>query len=74
MVMSERIWYDSEVDMLGAQFSNEKSWKSIELSNGVVLDISRNGKITGLEIFKASRFFRGNLKDFLSSIEIPAKQ
>lgn len=72
--MVEKAWYDSEVDILGARFSDGKSWRSVELPNGVVLDISRNGKITGLEIWRASRFFKGNLKDFLSSVEIPAKQ
>lgn len=69
MLMTERIWYDSEEDILGAQFSDEKYWKSVELPNGVVIDFSRSGKITGLEIFKVSRFLKGELKTILSSLE-----
>lgn len=69
--MAEKTWYDSENDIIGANFSREKYWKSVELPNGVVIDISRDGKITGLEIFKASRFFK---KDDLEKMSLLAKK
>lgn len=68
--MAQNTWYDKEFDILGAHFSKEKSWKSLELPNGVVLDLSKSGKIVGLEIFKASRFFKKeDLENILSLVE-----
>jgi uncharacterized protein YuzE len=52
------IWYDSEEDILGIQVANGKYWKSVEVSKNVVVDISNNGKIIGVEIFQAKRHFK----------------
>ena len=47
--------YDEEEDILDIQFSDKKYWKSIELPNGVVLDISEDGDVIAMEILKASK-------------------
>jgi uncharacterized protein YuzE len=49
--MSE-LWYDTEEDVLGIQFSKMKYWKSIEVASNVVVDLAKNGEIIGIEILK----------------------
>jgi uncharacterized protein YuzE len=65
--MTESIRYYKEADILDVCFSDEKSWKSIELPNGFVLDISKNGRITGLEIWRASKLLKDKMKDLALS-------
>ena len=55
-------WYDSEEDVLGIHIQDEKYQKSIELPNGIVIDISKDGKIIGLEILRTSKIFSGDVK------------
>jgi uncharacterized protein YuzE len=55
--MSE-IWYADEEDVLGIQVTNGKYWKSVEVSRNVVVDVSRDGKIIGVEIFQAKRHLK----------------
>ena len=55
--MSE-IWYDNEEDVLGIQVANGKYWKSVEVSRNVVVDLSSDGKIIGVEIFQAKKHFK----------------
>ena len=50
--MSE-LWYDAEEDVLGIQLAEKKYWKSIEVSENVVIDVTRDGEIVGIEIFRA---------------------
>ena len=54
--------YDDEEDVLSIQLSNEAYWKSIELPNGVVFDVAKDGKITAIEILRASKVFSGDVK------------
>ena len=54
--------YDREEDILNIQLSKEAYWKSIELPNGVVFDIAKDGKITAVEILRASKVFSGDVK------------
>ena len=53
-------WYDKEEDILGVRLQEKEYWKSIELANGIVIDVSKDGSVIGLEIPKASKVF---LKD-----------
>lgn len=55
------VWYDDEEDILNIQLGSNKNdyWKSIELPNGIIIDISRKGKITGIEILRAKKIFTG---------------
>lgn len=55
-------WYDSEEDVLGIHIQDDKYWKSVELPNGIVIDISKDGKIIGLEVLRASKIFSGDIK------------
>lgn len=53
-----KIWYDNEEDVLGIQVADGKYWKSVEVSRNVVIDLSNDGKIIGVEIFHAKRHLR----------------
>ncbi len=53
------MWYDEEEDILGIRIASGIYWKSIELPQGVVIDLSKEGRIIGLEIFSASKIFSG---------------
>ena len=59
--------YDEEEDVLNIQISNEPYWKSIELPNGVVFDIAKNGKIAAVEVLRASKVFSGDVKKVIES-------
>jgi len=58
----KEIWYDEEADVLDIEVSNNKYWKSIELPNGVVVNISKDGSITSVEILNASNYFYGDAR------------
>ncbi|MFH1409702.1 MAG: DUF2283 domain-containing protein [Nanoarchaeota archaeon] len=55
-------WYDQEEDVLNIQLNDTPSWKSVELPNGIVIDVSEDGKILSIEIFNASTIFSGEVK------------
>lgn len=55
--MSE-VWYDREEDVLGIQLRDKSYWKSAEVSKNVVVDLSHDGVIIGIEILEAKRSFR----------------
>ena len=47
-------WYDKEQDIMNLELSNGEYWKSIELPNGIVIDIAKDGSMTSIEILNAS--------------------
>lgn len=55
-------WYDKEEDILNIQIQDEEYWKSIELPNGIIIDVSKEGIITGIEILEASKIFSGDIR------------
>jgi len=55
-------WYDKEEDVMNLEFSNGDYWKSIELPNGIVIDLDKKGKIKAIEILRASKIFSGDTK------------
>lgn len=63
-------WYDEEEDIFNIELNVGEYWKTIELDNGVNLDITKDGKITGIEIFKASKIFSKDLKKVLENAKI----
>lgn len=65
-----RNWYDKEEDILGIQIKEAEYWKSIELPNGIILDVSKNGEIVGIEIHKASKIFLGDIKKVIEKAKI----
>ena len=58
-------WYDKEEDVLNIQISNKEYWKSIELPNGIIIDVSKDGSIVSVEILKASKIFSGDVKKII---------
>ena len=57
-----KTWYDKQEDIYNIQLKNTEYWKSIEMSNGVVLDLGKDGSIISIEILKASKVFSGDTK------------
>ncbi|MDP4012478.1 MAG: DUF2283 domain-containing protein [Candidatus Nanoarchaeia archaeon] len=60
-------WYDEEEDILNIQLSEEDYWKSIELGNGIIIDVSKKGSIIAFEILRASKIFSGELKKVIET-------
>ncbi len=65
-------WYDKEEDILNVQLNDGKYWKSIELPNGIVFDVSKDGAILSVEILKASKVFSGDVKKVIETAKQPA--
>lgn len=64
-----KIYYDNKVDALYIKFGNQKPEGVTELSEGVNLDLTHEGKIVGIEILEASA--KINLQTILSySLEL----
>ena len=63
--MKKESWYDKEEDIIGIQLFKGECWKSLELPNGIVIDVSKDGKIVGLEISNAKKIFLGETKKVL---------
>ena len=56
---TKEIWYDEEADVLNIEINDKEYWKSLEFPNGFVVDISKDGSITAIEILGASKTFLG---------------
>ncbi len=70
--MEKEVWYDADEDVLGIQLSDEQYWKSVELPNGVVIDVSKSGKILGIEIFHAKKIFSGDVHKVIETAKLAA--
>jgi uncharacterized protein YuzE len=55
-------WYDQKEDVMNLELSSGDYWKSIELPNGIVIDLDKKGKIKAIEILRASKIFSGDAK------------
>ncbi len=49
-----KVYYDDKVDAVYLQLSDEKPDGVVEISEGVNLDTTSDGKLAGIEILKAS--------------------
>ncbi|MCH8329052.1 MAG: DUF2283 domain-containing protein [Nanoarchaeota archaeon] len=58
----EETWHDKEEDILNIELKKKEYWKTIELPNGINIDIAKDGSITGIEILRASKVFSGDVK------------
>jgi uncharacterized protein YuzE len=63
--MKKESWYDREEDIMGIQLYKGHYWKSVELPQGIVIDVSKSGKIMGIEIPNAKKIFSGKTKKVL---------
>ncbi len=68
----KEVWYDAEADVLNIELGNKEYWKSIELPNGIVIDIAKDGSITSIEILRASKVFSGDVKKVIETAELIA--
>ncbi len=59
-------WYDRDEDVLNIQLK-EGYWKSIELPNGIIIDVAKDGTITAIEILRASKVFSGDVKKVIET-------
>ena len=59
-------WYDKE-DILNVQLEDKEYWKSIELPNGIIFDIAKDGTIVAVEVLKASKIFSGDVKNVIET-------
>lgn len=63
-----KIHYDPKVDAVYIELAKGKYEVSREISNSVVVDEDKNGKILGVEVLDVSKVlgskFRANMKDF----------
>jgi len=64
-----RSTYDEQEDVLDIQLNEKEYWKSIELADGVIMDISKDGDIIAFEILNASKVFSGDVKRVLESAQ-----
>ncbi len=47
--------YDSEVDALYIGILDEKTFESEEVSEGIVVDYTEDGRVVGIEVLNASK-------------------
>ena len=67
---AKEIWYDKEADVLDVEINDKEYWKSIELPNGMVVDIARDGSMTSFEILNASKLFHGDAHKVIESAKL----
>lgn len=65
-------FYDKDEDILNVQLKESGYWKSVELPNGVVIDISKDGTIVAIEFIRASETFSGDLRKVIEAATIMA--
>ena len=58
----EEVWYDKQEDILNIELKKRDYWKTVELPNGINIDVAKDGTITGIEILRASKVFSGDVK------------
>ncbi len=63
-------WYDKEEDILNIRLKEGEYWKSIELPNGVVFDVARDGSILSVEVLRASKVFSGDVKNVIETVMV----
>ena len=64
---AKEVWYDEEADVLNVEVNDKVYWKSFELPNGVVIDMSKDGSITSIEILNASKLLFGDAQKIIES-------
>ena len=65
--MEKESWYDKEEDIMGIQLFKGNYWKSVELPNGITIDVSTSGKVMALEIANAKKIFSGKTRKVLQT-------
>jgi uncharacterized protein YuzE len=60
-------WYDAGEDILNIEIRKGEYWKSVELPNGLVLDMAKDGTLLGIEILRASKVFSGEARKIIEA-------
>jgi len=68
--MKIKSFYDAEEDILSIDVAGGDYWKSIELPGGILIDISKDGEVIGLEIWQASKLFLGDKRKVLEAARV----
>jgi uncharacterized protein YuzE len=55
-----KVYYDEEIDALYLTLSDQNPDGVIEITEGINIDTTSDGKLTGIEILKASKKFNIN--------------
>jgi uncharacterized protein YuzE len=69
----EETWYDKKEDILNIELKRGEYWKSLELGNGIIIDVAKDGSITGIEILRASQVFSGDVKRVIEQAKVLTK-
>ena len=59
--------YDKDEDILNIQLQDKGYWKSVELPSGIVIDVTKDGRIMAIEILRASKVFSGDVKKVIEA-------
>ncbi|MEK6959901.1 MAG: DUF2283 domain-containing protein [Nanoarchaeota archaeon] len=68
----EEAWYDKNEDILDIELKRGEYWKTVELPNGVNIDIAKDGSIISIEILSASKAFSGEARIVLEKAKAAA--
>jgi len=60
-------WYNPEEDIYNIQLKKAEYWKSIELPNGVIIDIAKDKSVMAVEILCASKVFSGDVRKVIEN-------
>jgi len=69
----KEITYDKDADVLNIDLEDKEYWKSIELPNGIIINISKDGGIISIEILWASNFFSGDARKVIETAKSVSK-
>ncbi len=66
-----RFHYDKKADALYIRFNDQRYFESDEVSEGVIFDYDRHGKIVGMEILDASQKFPVQFRNEFKKSKLP---
>ena len=62
-------WYDKEEDLLNLGLKKGKYWKSVELTEDIILDIDEKGAILSIEILRASKVLAKDAEKIIENLK-----
>ena len=65
--------YDTEEDILNIELRDGTYWKSIELKDGIIMDIAKDGTILSIEILAASKALSRDGKKIIEKATVLAQ-
>ena len=67
-----QISYDKEADAVAIWFQGVESYRTIDISENIFIDVDKNGRLAGVEILHASEKF--NVMDLLYLYNYPTRR